>query len=80
MLYSKDPIVAEKLFIFYPHITRSADLKKGADGELYAIFEDELDFYEFMDYLDENDVDTSEVETGCWGSWETRAIKLDSLK
>ncbi|MDX1532745.1 MAG: hypothetical protein R3230_00905 [Nitrosopumilaceae archaeon] len=67
-----------KLYIHYPHITKSIDVESGIDGE-YVVFEDQYDMYEFMDYLEENNLDISGLHPVSFGDWEVKALALSEL-
>lgn len=79
MLYSYKKEDA-KLYIHYPHFTESVKVEAGFDGEEYAVFEDEFALNEFLGYLDDHDLDTSELNIFSSGdAWDSNALKLSDL-
>ena len=67
-----------KLYIHYPHITVSVPVEEGCDGK-YVVFEDDYDMNEFMGYLEDHDLDTSELNPCAFGDFEIRALPLKEL-
>ena len=66
-------------FIFYPHITTSVNVEIAFDDRKTVVFDDETSLIEFLEYLDDNSIDVSDIETFAWGSWELTALDLNDL-
>jgi len=68
-----------KLYIHYPKLTASVPVEDGIDGK-YVVFEDDYALNEFLGYLDDNNLDTSELNTFAFGeTWDAKALALSEL-
>jgi len=66
-------------YIFYPHITTSVNVEIAFDDRKTVVFDDDTSLIEFLEYLDDNSIDVSDIETFAWGSWELTALDLNDL-
>jgi hypothetical protein len=65
--------------IFYPRITISTKLEATFDGGKAVVFKDPYDMKEFVDYLEDNSVDVSELVAYSFGGCEETAFMLNDL-
>jgi hypothetical protein len=68
-----------KFYILYPHLTVAVNVESGCDDKKYIVFDIEDDMHEFFQYLDDNGLDSSELDTYCFGNWDDTAIKLEDF-
>jgi hypothetical protein len=71
---------ANEFFVLYPHITVSVKVETAFDGEKAVVFEDTYAMKEFLNYLEDNSVDVSDLEAYAFdSSWEETAFMLNDL-
>jgi len=68
-----------EFYVFYPHITIGVKIENAFDGSKAVVFEDPYAMKGFLNYLEDNSVDVSELEAYCFGSWEETAFMLNDL-
>ena len=67
-------------YVFYPHITIGVKIENTFDGEKAVVFEDTYAMKEFLNYLEDNSVDVSELEAYAFdSSWEEIALMVNDL-
>lgn len=75
--YKKDD---NAVYIHYPHFTQKVNVEVGAGDEKFVVFEDEFALNEFMGYLEDHNLDTSELNTYSSGeTWDSNALALKEL-
>jgi hypothetical protein len=66
-------------YVFYPHITIGVKVETAFDGDKAIVFNDSWDMEEFLNYLEDNSVDISDLDAYCFGSWEETAFMMNDL-
>jgi|GEM_PF-7129087 len=67
-------------YVFYPHITVSVKVETAFDGDKAVVFEDTYAMKEFLNYLEDNSVDVSELESYAFdSSWEETALMVNDI-
>jgi hypothetical protein len=67
-------------YVFYPHITVSVKVETAFDGDKAIVFNDTYAMKEFLNYLEDNSVDVSELEAYAFdSSWEETALMVNDL-
>jgi len=71
---------SNEFYVFYPHITVSVKVDTAFDGEKAVVFNDTYAMKEFLNYLEDNSVDVSELEAYAFdSSWEETALMVNDL-